>query len=472
MNFERIALYGLYVFFILAFYLYAKRDWWSLLGLLIVSFGMNSFTALAGTLWFPYKVVMFPIVIFSFQHSTIPFARKILTPYYFILAISVLTAFVTQPSVPGTTFLQGPMMRPIVQAYTYASMALMVPFIIWVVNNEERLYKSLHLYYRLSEIAILIGVIHFIFIAAGMEFIPILRPGGEANTEAAFGVQDTSVNRIYGLSGEPKTLATFIFPYVFISLYNYLEKNYNRSRTYHLITLILATLTMIYTFSSAILISSALGIVLIPYLFRRWISSNFVTLISVLVFMAILYNQAGQLFTQPSGSPTYEQEEQNLNFKDILYERSFGRVEEEADERFESTALTHIFNETPAFLLTGYGLGMYNYHLPLPKHSRGVEPIDSGWVVILLDLGFLGIFVFLMIFSNILHLRNLNKRFFDNPVLNSYLIGAVAGFLAHIGNNALYQMFLFLGLALAAYNVLENKLYLEQQMEMEGQIGD
>jgi hypothetical protein len=463
MNFESIAIYGLYFFFILAFYLYAKKDWWALLGLLIISFGLNSFTALAGTLWFPYKVVMFPIVIFSFQHSTIPFARKILTPYYFVLAISVLTAFVTQPSVPGTTFLQGPMMRPIVQAYTYASMALMVPFIIWVVSNEERLYKSLHLYYRLSEIVILIGVIHFGFIAAGMEFIPILRPGGEANPQAGFGIEESYVNRIYGFSGEPKTLATFIFPYIFISLYNYLEKNYNKNKKYHLITLILATLTMIYTFSSAILISTALAIILIPYLFRRWISNNFVTLLSVLVFITFLYNQAGQIFTQSNTSPAYQQEKQSLNFTNILYERSFGRVEEEVDERYESTALNHIFSETPAFLLTGYGLGMYNYHLPLPKHSRGVEPIDSGWVVILLDLGILGYIIFLMIFRNILHLRNLNKQFFNSHILNSYLIGAVAGFLAHFGNNALYQMFLFLGLALAAYNVLANRSYVEQE---------
>jgi hypothetical protein len=467
MNFESIALYGLYIFFFLAFYLYAKRAWWSLLGLLIISFGFNSFTALAGTLWFPYKVVMFPIVIFALQHSTIPFARKILTPYYFVLTISVITAFVTQPSVPGTTFLQGPMMRPIVQVYTYASMAMMVPFIIFVINSEDRLYKSLKLYYRLSEIIILIGVVHFIYIAAGMEFIPILRPGGEANTQAAFGVADTSVNRIYGFSGEPKTLATFILPYIFISLYNFLEKNYNKSKTYHLITLILATLTMIYTFSSAILISSALGIILIPYLFRRWISNSFITLIAVLVFMAFMYTQAGQLFTRSNTPQTRGEVEQSLNLMDILYERSFGRVEEEAEERYESTALNHIFHETPAYLLTGYGLGMYNYHLPLPKHSRGVEPIDSGWVVTLLDLGILGIFIFLVMFNNILTLRNINSQFFNSPILNSYLIGAVTGFLAHLGNNALYQIFLFTGLALAAYNVLENKHYQEQQEEID-----
>jgi hypothetical protein len=469
MSFERIAVYGLFIFFILAFYLYAKKDLWSLFGLLVISFGLNFFTALAGTLWFPYKVVMFPIIIFALQHSTIPLARKVLTPYYFVLAISVLTAYVTQPSVPGTTLLQGPMMRPIVQLYTYSSMAMMVPFIIWVINDEEKLQKSLTLYYRLSEIVIYLGIIHFIFIVLGRDFIPILRPGGEANPEAAFGIGNTSVNRIYGFSGEPKTLATFILPYIFISLYNYLEKNYNRSKIYHLSMLLLATLTMIYTFSSAILISSTLCIILIPYLFKHRIANNFVPFLSVLIFIVLLYNQTGKLFTQSdSQSQTYSEKEKSPNLMDILYERSFGRVEEEADERYESTALNHIFNETPAFLFTGYGLGMYNYHLPLPKHSRGVEPIDSGWVVILLDLGLLGLVIFLVIFSNLIRIRNFNKKYFNDPILNSYLIGAITGFLAHMGNNALYQIFLFTGLAIAAYNVLERKIYEPEEEVVEG----
>lgn len=458
MGFERIALLGLYIFFILAFYLYLKKAWFTLFGLLLISFGLNFFTALAGTLWFPYKVVMFPVIIFSLQHSTIPLARKVLKPYYIIVAISVLTAFVTGPSIPGTTLLQGPMLRPVVQAYTYVSMAMMIPFIVWVINDEERLYKSLQVYYRLSEIIIFIGIIHFIFIAAGMEFVPILRPGGKANPEASFGIENMSINRIYGLSGEPKTLATFILPYIFISLFNYLQKNYNRNKNYHLIMLILATLTMIYTFSSAILISAALGIIIIPYLFRQWISSRIISFFAVIAFLGLLNNQASKLFTSPDNASR----EQSIGFLDILYERSFGRVEEEADERFESQALNHMFNNTPAFMFTGYGLGMYNYHLPLPRHSRGVEPIDSGWVVILMDLGLLGLVFFLMLFNNLNHLKKLNEQFFNNPVLNSYLIGAVTGFLGHLGNNAMYQIFLFSGLALAAYNVLENEYYEKQ----------
>ena len=100
---------------------------------------------------------------------------------------------------------------------------------------------------------------------------------------------------------------------------------------------------------------------------------------------------------------------------------------------------------------------MYNYHLPLPRHGRGVEPIDSGWVVILMDLGILGLLFFLFLLNNISKLRNFNKHY-NNIYLNSYLIGAIVAFLAHIGNNALYQIFLFLGLALAAYNIMLREL--------------
>ena len=450
MNFESIAKYGLFFFFFLGMYFYMSRKLYSLFALLIISFGMNAFTALAGTLWFPYKVVMFATTLYALNTGTIPFVKDTLQGYYVTLFISVLTAWIFTPNIAGVTFLQGPTMRPIVQLYTYVTMALLVPFIVNIINTKERLEWSYKVYMRLSEIIIFIGLLHFVFIILGMEFLPILRPGGKESEFAAFGFEETSINRIYGISGEPKSLATFILPYIFISLYNYIERNYNVSKTYHIFTLITSFIIMIYTFSSAILISAGIGIIVIPMLFKHSIGSRILNYAIMVGIVFFVFTQSGSSFIQNNSK---SKNNESISFMDVLYERSLGRVEKEKNERYETVALNDIIYTEPEFLITGFGLGMYNYHLPMPKHSRGIEPIDSGWIVILLDMGFIGLIYFLSLFQRLIKLKNTNK-YYNDIIFNSYLIGAFIGFLAHLGNNALYQIFLFTGLSIAAWNVI------------------
>lgn len=457
-NIELWAVPGLFIFLVLGFLFLMRGAYFGLFALLVLSFGMNAFTALAGTLWFPYKVVMIPIILFTLFRLNWSNASSLISPYYGLLLLSVGVAWVTSPSMPGATFLQGPVMRPLVQLYTYAGMALLIPFILFVIYDQFHLEKSLRVYFRLSEVIIAIGLLHLIFLILGLEFIPILRPGGEHSQMAAFGYEDTVINRIYGISGEPKTLATFILPYIFISTYNYLERNYNVNKAYHLSFIAISTIVMIYTFSSALLMSAAIALPVISYFFRHRIRKSVLNFAFLIGFVVLVFGQVGEAFLgTPEKEDYFEETKKEYAWTDILYERSFGRVEDEAEERFEMVALNYITKEQPGFLVTGFGLGMYNYHLPLPRHGRGVEPIDSGWVVILMDLGILGLLFFLFLLNNISKLRNFNKHY-NNIYLNSYLIGAIVAFLAHIGNNALYQIFLFLGLALAAYNIMLREL--------------
>jgi hypothetical protein len=451
---EAWAVPGLFIFLALGFWFLSKGNYFSLFSLLIMSFGMNAFTALAGTLWFPYKVVMIPIILFTIFKLKWATASPMISPYYGLLILSVGIAWTTGPAMPGTTFLQGPVMRPLVQLYTYAGMALIVPFILFVIYDQNSLKRSLKMYFRLSEIIILFGLLHLVFLLMGLEFIPILRPGGEHNPMAAFGYEDAVINRIYGISGEPKTLATFILPYVFISIYNYLERNFSVSKIYHLSFIIISSIVMIYTFSSALLMSAAIALPIVSYLFRHRIRKGVLSFTILIGLITVIFGQVGEAFLGISTNrEQFTETPKKYSWSDILYERSFGRVEKEAEERFEMNALTYISREQPEYIITGFGLGMYNYHLPLPRHNRGLEPIDSGWVVVLMDLGILGLIYFFYLLKNIKKLNNFNK-IYNNVYLNSYLIGVIVAFIAHIGNNALYQIFLFLGLALAAYNIM------------------
>ena len=456
MKFESLILPVLFIFFLLSSFFVINKKWMSLLGLLFISFGLGAFNILYGTLWFPYKVVMIPMIIYTLFNIKFT-AVRIINSYFIILVISVLVAILTAPDEPGKTFLQGPAMRPLVQLYTYAGLGLMIPFIIFIVNSPDRLQKSLKLYFRLSEIIIIFGVIHLIYIILGLEFIPIIRSGGADSVEAAFRIEEVRINRIYGFSGEPKTLATFVLPYLFISIYNYIENNFNINRIFHLTLLIASLLVIIYTFSTAILISSIFCVAIIPYLFRNRIKSSIVRFAAVVAIGGLILIEVNNLFVKQEQKDETEQ----LGWLDIVYDRSFGRVDDEFDERRENIALNYIFKENPIFLPTGFGLGMYNYHLPLPMHSRGVAPIDSGWVVILMDLGIIGLLFFFTLFRFILRIKRDNRLLFDNNIiLNSYLIGAFVGFVSHLGNNSLYWVFLFFGLSLAAAKVLSES---EQQ---------
>jgi hypothetical protein len=449
MSFQNFVIPVLFIFFVLSVFFLLKKKWLSFFTLLVISFGLGAFNILAGTLWFPYKIVMISMIIFTINKLSFNSIDKIRN-YFIILFASMIIALITSPDVPGKTFLQGPFMRPFVQLYTYAGMGLMVPFIIFIVNSSSRLHRVLVIYLRTSEIIITFGLIHLVYSMLGLEFIPILRSNGQHSFEATFDIQNVIINRIYGLSGEPKTLATFVLPYIFISLYNYVENNTNFNKIYHLAFIILSIIVLIYTYSSAIIISFIMSLIIIPIIFWKRIKHKFILLTIIIILGYFSLSGLHSIFIQ--NEPRYLSEKEKLSWTNILYERSFGRVEEEANTRHEMIALNYIFNEKPYFLLTGLGLGMYNYHLPLPRYSRGVDSIDSGWVVVLMDLGLFGIIYFLFLFFDVINVKgNING---ENVYLNSFLIGTIVGFTANLGNGALYQIFLFYGLSLAAKNVI------------------
>jgi hypothetical protein len=76
-----------------------------------------------------------------------------------------------------------------------------------------------------------------------------------------------------------------------------------------------------------------------------------------------------------------------------------------------------------------------------------------------MDFGLIGLLFFLYLFSFLIKLKKENDLYYGNNVfLNSFLIGTIVGFTAHLGVNALYVIFLFLGLALAARKILSESI--------------
>jgi hypothetical protein len=180
--------------------------------------------------------------------------------------------------------------------------------------------------------------------------------------------------------------------------------------------------------------------------------------IAMSLIVAFLFlNISFQLFIVNSQSPVsniaVQTLQENFAFSKIFYERSIGRLDQELEDRKETKGLKLIFQDKVIALPLGVGPGMYNFHIPEMHFGRGVNQINSGWVVLLLDTGLIGVSLFLFWLFNIIH-RSFQVTLFwiKQGEWNSvyYLPSAIAGLLGaifcHLGIGAFESIILFAGL--------------------------
>lgn len=407
-----------------------------LLPTLFIAMGLHGFNFLLGTIWFPFKIVN--IVIFLYTFTKIP-TSKINSPIFqkFFLAffISILPAFLNIPdNEVNTGILQSPAIRPIIQIYTYISTFSLIVFIPYVINSDIKFLKVDKYYMRISELIIIIGLVHFIFIRLGLNFIPIIRAVGEQSDVAKFSASGIIMNRIYGFTGEPKTLGTMLLPYFFISLYKLTNNIINRNKKYHSIFLFLSLFVIIQTYSSSALIAVFFSLT-IGFLFGFYKINN--PLIIKPIFIVLIFILIGNSLIKD------QKYERDISYLDFLYERSFGRVEEEIDERTEMLLISDLIENQPLFVM-GYGPGMYVFALPGLVFGRGVNKIDSGWLTIFFDLGIIGIIVYVTTFIKKISIRNYLSHKYKH-YYNAYLLGFISVIAGMLGNFEVLLFPLFLG---------------------------
>lgn len=448
MIFHKLSLIVIIFFTILSIYFTVRKKNEALLLLFILGLGLSGFSVYLGTLWFPYKIVSIFILIkvFTFKNSlkSSKYFRYLLILFAVSLFIGLLNRPPTEPA--NLPILQSSLMRPFVQLFTYVSIAVLIPFIIFTFKEEEDLNNFFKKYNMIVEIIMSFAILQFILLKLGIDFMPILRPNIKDSPTAAFNYGGIIITRLYGITGEPKTLAAFLFPYFFISLYNFYKKHYNKNFWYHITMLVLNLFVIINTFSSAIFISFVICIFLIIFIWFKDIKT-FLIIPIILIFFVQFFNPATFSLTTDRYS--------SISFYDLITNRTITRLEIQGEERPEYLAIRYIFLEKPYLSLLGMGMGIYPYIIT-SGGWYGIDPIDSNWVVFLMDFGLVGIFLLMIIMFKALHLRS-NSFYQKNILLNTSLIGLLSSYILGLGIGSYVYMILFLALTITTYKIIRNK---------------
>ena len=430
--------------FALSLYYLTKRKPILLLPTLFVGMGLHGFNFLLGTIWFPFKIVnivIFLFVIIKLLPQNID--KTTYKSFAIVFFISLINALFNLPDKSFSTgILQGPLLRPIIQLYTYFSTFSLIIFMPYIIKNKYALFKVDKYYMRISELIILVGIIHFIFLKLGLSFMPILRSSGENNEVAKFGAKGIIMQRIYGFTGEPKTLGTILLPYFFISFYKLLRGIPNKSYFYQISMIVSALFVIVQTYSSAALIGLFVTFVLGFAL--KFYSFNEHKIIRSFFFLVMLF-LLGNVFIDRGNRF------QNISYFDFLQSRTVGRLEDEIDERSEVLVLESLLTEA-ALPVMGFGPGMYVFHSPNLVFSSGINKIDSGWVTIFVDLGIIGVLFYLLVIIKVIFNRNKIDIEYKN-IYSAYLLGFISVAAGMLGNNEVILFPLFLGFIISIYKL-------------------
>lgn len=402
---------GFYVFLLLTIYFVVNKKFFNLLVLYFWGMTFATCYQFVYTIWFPTKIVVLGMVIcmtFMANHKRKSIAMSVIRPFVvvFLLALTIgdIMAFISNQEYARHI---SKISRIINTNYTYLT-TLAVLF--YGMLLPRGFVKTLYPKYCLAvEVAIVFGIIHFICLKAGIEFMPILRQDGSFNEEAAFAsATGERILRIYGVSGEPKSLAFLVLPYLIATLIMFSQGIYRRnSQRYHLIMLFSGIFVLIYTFSSAALITFAIGVpVILWFLPLKHLVSKLIPIGIIAIFAGSLWFAWEDIDTAPS------HQTESQGFIELLYDRSFGRAQDEMEsDRQERIVLDHFIGDpNPMSRIIGYGTAQYTFLIPGQTIGNALIPMQSGFVLTLCDFGVLGIALYIILLTIILKTISLSYK--------------------------------------------------------------
>ncbi len=402
MNYELICLSVLSVFAVLGglALICGRPDW--LLWQLVAAMALGGFNWYwGGTVVFPIKLTMgFGLLYLIFHADTWSWivdttGNGILWLCVGSVAVSVAMAYlIPTPDIAVlSSGAQSRNLRPLVQVYTYITTLGIFPLALTALNSKQKLLRFCGCYMAMALFSGVVGVVQLVMVHTGHEFMPILRWNGEHSEIAAFSAGENVVQRLYALAGEPKTLSAFLLPALFMLLASLSSGNAGR-RPWWSSWWILAVIsvTFVFTFSTAALISFAVGLV---FLGRVITLRGTGALIPFALFVLILVAAVQGASRLTKLETQNDSGEIQTGMVEVLYERVIGRLFESDESIHEVRALNYLFKQKPEALFAGLGPGMYVFHLG-GTWDKGVDPIDSGWVVLFMDLGILGVVLFLV----------------------------------------------------------------------------
>lgn len=438
---------GFYIFFILTIYFVYKRKYESLLALYF--FGMTFATCYqyAFTIWFPTKIIAMGMVLCLFleRNKRYTQAYKVIYPLASLLIIVILLSDIIGVCFQGAYAPQiNRYIRMFNSNYTYlTTIALLFFGLIMERGFVKRLFPA---YCWAVEIAIAFGLIHFVCLKLGISFMPILRQDGSVNLEALTIMGGQMFSRIYGVSGEPKSLGFLICPYLLVSVVMLGQGVYRINKRYHLLALFAGIFVLINTYSSAALINFFIALPLIMFLlpFPK-LTYKAAAIITTLCAAACVW----YLANETNSSRVRSSEDSYIT---LLYERTFGRAQDEMENgRQESVILEHFANEDNiVHNLFGWGVAQYTFYVPGQASGTNLIPVQSGLVLTLVDFGIVGIVLALWLCYIILKVLKLSLRSM-NVYAQAFSVATLSAFIGSLMYGSLVTCFIYLMLSLYAY---------------------
>ena len=402
------------------------------------------------TIWTPAKVVSLFMLwcVLSHKKERPPENRTLYDTFFTLYLIMVIlgnvAAVLSQFDVLVTK--GSPFVRIVLQDFTYISAGILLFYgRLLKPGFAPRLFHS---YAICVEVAILVALVHLVFNAAGLSFMPIMRAvehnasfeDASLSVKATFGGE--KVLRVYAFAGEPKNLGFLIVPYLLMSITCYVNGKIRRSRFYHLAMLLLGTFILVETFSSSAIIALILSLpVLLIYVLNGTNRKGF-----LIVFACMLL--ATPFAVKKTFGPDALSVVDDKEFATALFERTFERgYNELSNGRQEVDIFEAYLDGGPMVMLFGWGVGQYTFHVEDSFTQDGaLKTVQSGVVLALADFGLVGILMYLLL-SVILVRCVAHSLRSPSTYEKIYSLGAVSMYMGSLMYGSIYSCFIFLMVA-------------------------
>lgn len=366
-----------------------RPDW--LMGIVLASMGFGNFWVYAvNSMWSPVKltsIIALGYVIFLSRNSLFGLnstARILFCGICIWASISCITGLVLplQGGAGEGGGFQSRLLRSPVQLLGYGAALSLFPLGLVAARQKGGLETVLNIFNLAVVVVLFFSVLQIIFLTLGLAFLPIYRPfgGGVHSDVAAFSFHGEVIFRLYATAGEPKTLGIFLAPHAVMGAVLFFRPRHEAPYWWNRRSLFaLSSIVCVLTFSTAVLIALALAWTCAIVLSVR---KDVLIAVSLgVAFVASLLVLADAYFDFLS---------LDSRIGNMIYARTVQRLEADIDERLETMALDLLL-ANPANLVVGFGLGMFVFHLPGLVFSMGIEPIDSGWITLMMDMGTVGV---------------------------------------------------------------------------------
>ena len=376
------------------FCILSRRSEW-LLALLIAGTGLAGFKIpFLGIIWSPDKVILLCCLVGVLTNTTMQ--QQMVSPRAFgnfavvvllVMAWGLVSAILFEaPIDTAGVGLQSKFWRPIVQTYHYATYCCAFVLTASTLCTLPRISRFINRYLAVVIASAVVGYVQLAAYGLGLPFLPIQRGYSESESAVFTNVAGEATYRLYGVAGEPKNLAALLLP-VIVALLVILATRCPRPGLLKWAGawVLLITPVFFLTFSTAALLAFALaigGLMLVSTQLKRSPLIQYFFVLGLLSPAALLAASAAGIDLGQGSEVSYAR---------ILFDRTIGRITREGADVPEGRVLFHLLNTQPDSFVTGLGPGMYVFHVPGMIGALGVQPVRSGWLVLLFDYGLIGV---------------------------------------------------------------------------------